>query len=138
MRTALDTKVISDLLDRTPRAADVAQVLAALQAQGPLVTSGVVYAELHARPNTPRSLIDSFLGATDITLDPSMSLAAWAEAGQANAALHARRRAGGQWGMRLVLPDALIGAHALHHADGLFTLNANDFSDFPALKIVTL
>lgn len=138
MRTALDTNVISDLLDRTPRAADVARVLAALQAQGPLVISGVVYAELHARPNTPRPLIDSFLGATGIILDPSMSLAAWAEAGQANAALHARRRAGGQRGMRPVLPDALIGAHALHHADGLFTLNVADFSDFPTLHIVTL
>lgn len=138
MKTALDTNVISELLDTTPRAQAVAQHLAALRAQGPLLVCGVVYAELHARPKTPRALIDSLLGATGVTLDPDMSTAVWAEAGRANADHHARKRASGERGIRPVLPDFLIGAHALHRADRLFTLNVADFGDFPALTVVSL
>ncbi|GMA13946.1 type II toxin-antitoxin system VapC family toxin [Deinococcus metallilatus] len=138
MKTALDTNIISELLDATPKAQAVARRLASLHAQGPLVICGVVYAELHARPNTPRTLIDSFLQATGVTLDPEMNPAIWAEAGRANADHHARKRAGGERGIRPVLPDFLIGAHALHRADRLFTLNPNDFGDFPALTVVTL
>lgn len=138
MKTALDSNIISELLDTTPSAQVVAQRLATLSAQGPLVICGVVYAELHARPNTPRSLLDSFLSVTGVTLDPDMSVAAWAEAGQANAAYHARKRAGGPAGIRPVLPDFLIGAHALYHANRLFTLNTADFKDFPTLNVVTL
>lgn len=138
MKTALDTNIISDLLDGTPRAAIVAHYLSALRAQGPLLVGGVVYAELHARLNTSRSLIDSFLQATGVRLDPAMSTDAWAEAGRANADHHQRKRAGGQRVIKPVLPDFLIGAHALHHADRLFTLNVTDFNDFPTLEIVTI
>jgi predicted nucleic acid-binding protein len=138
LKTALDTNVISELLDATSKAQAVAPRLAALRAQGPLLICGVVYAELHARPNTPRSLIDSFLSVTGMTLDPEMSLAIWTEAGRANADHHARKRLNGERGVRPVLPDFLIGAHALDRADRLFTLNPADFSDFPALNVVTL
>ncbi|GBF06878.1 PIN domain protein [Deinococcus aerius] len=138
MKTALDTNVISELLDSTIKATVVAQLLTTLRAQGPLVIGGVVYAELHARHNTPRSLIDSFLQATGVMLDPAMSIDAWAEAGRANADHHARKRAGGPRGIKPILPDFLIGAHALHHADRLFTLNVADFGDFPTLNIVTI
>lgn len=138
MNTALDTNVVSELLDRTAKAQAVARRLAALRTEGPLLICGVVYAELHARPKTPRTLIDSFLNATGIALDPDMSIAIWAEAGRTNADHHARKRAGGERGIRPILPDLLIGAHALHRADRLFTLNAVDFSDFPALRVVTL
>ena len=78
------------------------------------------------------------MNSTGIRLDPVMSEEAWAEAGRANADYHARRRVGGERGVRPILPDLLIGAHALHRADRLFTLNPADFSDFPALKVVTL
>lgn len=138
MKTALDTNVISELLDATPKAQAVAPRLAALRAQGPLLICGVVYAELHARPNTPHALIDSFLSVTGIVLDPDMSLAIWTEAGRANAAHHARKRASGERSIRPVLPDFLIGAHALDRADRLFTLNAADFGDFPTLSVMTL
>jgi len=97
----------------------------------------VVYAELHARPGT-RATLDAFLRQTGVALDPDMTLEVWAEAGRANADFHGRRRTGGLAGVRPVLPDLLIGAHALHRADRLFTLNAPDFSDFPALTVVTL
>ncbi|WP_102125300.1 type II toxin-antitoxin system VapC family toxin [Deinococcus planocerae] len=99
---------------------------------------GVVYAELHGRRHTTRAAIDTFLNGTGIRLDPQMSLDAWVEAGRANADYHARRRAGGAAGIRPVLPDFLIGAHAQHHAHRLFTLNPADFADFPQLRVLTL
>ena len=60
----------------------------------------------------------------------------WAEAGRANADYHARRRVGGFSKPRPVLPDFLVGAHALHRADSLYTENVGDFSDFPALTVI--
>ena len=138
MRTAVDTNVISHLLDGTPEAVAIARALGRLQNDGPLLICGVVYAELHARPNTPRATIDTFLERTGVLLDDHMSVDVWAEAGRANADYHARRRAGGRPGINPVLPDMLIGAHALHRADRLFTLNTADFTDFPPLTVVTL
>lgn len=58
--------------------------------------------------------------------------------GRANLDFHARRRAAGIAGVRSVLPDLLIGAHAQHHAGRLFTLNPLDFTDFPGLVVETL
>lgn len=125
-------------MDNDPRAAAVTAQLLTFRAQGSLVISGTVYGELHGNPRASRAIIDTFLNGTGILLDPTMSGAAWAEAGRANADYHARRRTGGASGLRPVLPDFLIGAHALHHADRLFTLNAADFGDFPALRVMTL
>lgn len=137
MRTAIDTNVISDLLGGGLAGSAAASVLRQLQLQGPLLICGVVYAELYARPATPPAAIDAFLKATDILLDWASSAAMWAEAGRANAAYHARRRAGGRHDVKPVLPDSLIGAHALHFADRLLTRNTGDFSDFPVLNLVT-
>lgn len=125
-------------MDQTPRSAALSTRLGQYARQGPLIIFGVVYAELHGRRNTTRSSIDAFLTSTSIRLDPTMSEDAWAEAGRANADYHARRRAGGAAGSRPVLPDFLIGAHAQHHADRLFTLNPADFADFPQLRVLTL
>lgn len=138
MITALDTNIISDLLEQTLHSATVAARLGHYTQQGSLVISGTVYAELHGRRHTTSADIDTFLTATGIRLDPAMSAAAWAEAGRANADYHARRRAGGVTGIRPVLPDFLIGAHAQHHAHRLFTLNPADFADFPQLRVLTL
>ncbi|WP_407572727.1 type II toxin-antitoxin system VapC family toxin [Deinococcus altitudinis] len=138
MRTALDTNVISELLEGQTRAGAVTHHLRQLQGQGPLLICGVVYSELHARRNATRALLDTFLDRTGIDIDSGSTLEIWAEAGRANTDFHARRRATGVSGARSVLPDLLIGAHAQLQADRLFTLNPRDFSDFPALKIVTL
>jgi predicted nucleic acid-binding protein len=138
LKTALDTNIISELLDGQGRSQGVLSSLNALHSQGPLLICGVVYAELHARKATPQSLINSFLEETGIALDTEFGRDLWAEAGRANADYHTRRRAGGLAGTRPVLPDLMIGAHALLRADRLFTLNPDDFSDFPALRVVTL
>ncbi len=138
MRTALDTNVVSELLGGASRAPEVAYILKQLGADGPLLICGVVYAELHGRADTPGKLIDVFLAQTGVTLDSGGELEVWREAGRANAEYHARRRASGRRGVRPVLPDFLIGAHALWRADRLFTLNLDNFGDFPTLNVITL
>ncbi|WP_424952847.1 type II toxin-antitoxin system VapC family toxin [Deinococcus sp.] len=137
MKTAIDTNVLSDLLDGDAQGQHALTVLRHLEAQGPLLICGVVYAELHGRAGTPPELIERFLAESGIELDSVGSRDIWEEAGRANAEQHARRRRGGVTGVRPVLPDLLIGAHALHRADRLLTRNADDFSDFPGLEVIT-
>ena len=137
MRTAIDTNVLSDLLDGETQGQDALLVLRHMETQGPLMICGVVYAELHGRQDTPPALINRLLQGNGIELDSVSSRDLWEEAGRANAEQHARRRRGGVAGVRPVLPDLLIGAHALHRADRLLTRNAGDFSDFPALQLIT-
>ncbi|WP_052195567.1 type II toxin-antitoxin system VapC family toxin [Deinococcus radiopugnans] len=136
MITAIDTNVLALIHDHAPSAPELGRALHRLAADGPLVICGVVYAELLAGPQRPRAELDAFLGAVGVALDPDMGEVVWAEAGRANADYHARRRAGGLPQPRPVLPDFLVGAHALHRADRLYTENVGDFSDFPALTVI--
>ncbi|CAM3574784.1 type II toxin-antitoxin system VapC family toxin [Deinococcus frigens] len=124
------------IYDHAPNAPELGRALYRLAADGVLVICGVVYAELLAGPERPKTELDAFLQAVGITLDPDMGEVVWAEAGRANADYHARRRAGGFPQPRPVLPDFLVGAHALHRADRLYTENVGDFSDFPALTVI--
>jgi len=134
--TALDTNVLVFVYDRAPHAPELARQLHTLARGGPLVICGVVYAELLAGPTRPKPQLDIFLRDMGVHLDADMTEAVWAEAGRANADYHARRRAGGLIKERPVLPDFLVGAHALHRADRLYTENVADFSDFPALTVI--
>ena len=132
MITALDTNVLVFIYDQAPHAPELARQLYALARNGRLVICGVVYAELLAGPTRPKLQLDQFLQDVGVDLDWEMGEAVWAEAGRANAAYHVRRRAVGVLKERPVLPDFLIGAHALYRADRLYTENVADFSDFPA------
>ena len=136
MITALDTNVLVFIYDRAPHAPELARQLHILARNGRLVICGVVYAELLAGPTRLKPQLDQFLQDVGVDLDPEMGEAVWAEAGRANADYHARRRAGGILKERPVLPDFLVGAHALHRADRLYTENVADFSDFPALTMI--
>ena len=136
MITALDTNVLVFVYDHAPHASELARQLYALGRNGRLVICGVVYAELLAGPTRPKPQLDRFLQDVGVDLDWEMGEAVWAEAGRANADYHARRRAGGILKERPVLPDFLVGAHALHRADRLYTENVADFSDFPALTVI--
>jgi len=131
--TAVDTNVLAQIYDHALHAPKLGRELHQLAHNGPLVICGVVYAELLAGPQRPQAALDSFLEAVGVTLDPDMGVAVWAAAGRANADYHARRRASGLTKPKPVLPDFLVGAHALHRADRLYTENIGDFSDFPAL-----
>ncbi len=136
MITALDTNALTFLYDRAPQALLISQDLHWLASAGRLVICGVVYAELLAGAGRSKARLDVFLEEGGIELDSDMGERVWSEAGRANADYHARRRAGGLTKEKPVLPDFLIGAHALCRADRLYTDNVGDFSDFPKLTII--
>lgn len=158
MRTAVDTNVLVCLLNDEPGAAQVAEALFTAQAQGSLLISSLVYAELLVRYS--ESDLKKFLSSTGILLDLP-SEAAWHRAATAWAqylkALR-RREAGyvcpkcGQTsvficpycseplgGPRLILPNFIVGAHAAVQADALLTRErfGGFFSKyFPELKVI--
>ena len=61
MRTAIDTNVLSALWSREPSASHIARNLGKAQAEGGLVVSGPVYAELLAYPKATESFMNDFL-----------------------------------------------------------------------------
>lgn len=128
MITAVDTNVLLDLfVANAANQADSRQHIAAALAAGELVTSEIVYAELV--PNfEDRARLESALQDTGIQLSPIDSDVAW-EAGRRWAEY---RRAGGP--RTRILPDFLLGAHALLKADQFLTRDRGFYeSYFPEL-----
>ena len=75
MATAIDTKVLIALWDEDTRMNTVArQAFGAAHAQGSLVASGVVYAELLALPGRSEMMLDAFFDATRIKVDHLLTL----------------------------------------------------------------
>lgn len=136
MRVSIDTNIIVGIWADTPEGQRDALTLLQLQQDGDeLLVCGVVYTELCASPGMTRPQVDAFLAATGMTLDTLMTPAAWADAADVNNAYQARRRQGGATGPKRIVPDFLIGAHALHRADRLITRNSGDFNDFSGLTL---
>ena len=137
MRTAIDTNVISALWSKEASASDIARNLGNAKAEGGLVVSGPVYAELLAYPKATESFVNDFLADTGITVDFAMEQAAWVEAGRRFARYAKRRRRSAGRGAKRLLADFLIGAHALAHADRFMTLDPRRYArDFPELNLV--
>lgn len=96
-----------------------------------------VYAELLAGPGATVASLDAFLDGTGIAVDDAIPLTLWREAGLAYHAYAERRRASTGTLPRRILADFIIGAHALHRATALLTLNRGDFARmFPALPLI--
>lgn len=115
MITAVDTNVLLDLLTGDPRhgPASVA-ALRRTAADGALIASTVVWAEVIGAFEDVRAVTDRLdrLGVELIPDDREVAQAAGRVYGAYRAAGGTRRR---------ILPDFLIGAHALVHADRLLT-----------------
>lgn len=137
MRTALDTNVISALWSGEPAASRVATQLEQAHAQGGLVISAPVYAELLAHPSATPHFVDTFLAETAITVDFGVDEPVWRQAAS-RFAVYAQRRRRSQGGSpKRLLVDFIIAAHALLKADRLMTLDARRYKqDFPKLRIV--
>jgi predicted nucleic acid-binding protein len=69
MRTAIDTNVLSALWSKEPLASDIAGNLGNAKADGGLVVSAPVYAELLAYPRATESFVNDFLAGTGIAVD---------------------------------------------------------------------
>jgi len=137
MRTAIDTNVLSALWSKEASASDIARNLGNAKAEGGLVVSGPVYAELLAYPKATESFVNDFLADTGIAVDFAFQQPVWVEAGRRFARYAKRRRRSARQGPKRLLADFIIGSHALAHADRFMTLDPKRYKrDFPELKLI--
>src|SRR5260370_12326163 len=114
MTTAVDTNVIVSLWDQDPALSLAAQIaLDAAFNRGGLIAAAPVFAELLAAPGRTESFVNSFLEETGIAVDWNLGEPVWRSAGGAFQAYAERRRKQRDPGIRRILADFLIGAHAL-------------------------
>lgn len=137
MRTALDSNILSSLWSAEASAQDIRQQLVGARAQGSIVVCAPVYLELSAHPLVAPGMLDRLLGEADIGIEFDLDERIWRKAAERFAAYAKRRRRSGGSSPKRLLADFLIAAHALLHADRLFTLDPSRYKqDFPELKLL--
>ena len=129
MTTATDTNVLLDVIQRNPRyVSQSREWLATARSRGSVIICPVVYGELVPSVDSKAEL-DSTLDDLGITLSPIDDAIAY-EAGRR---WQLYREAGGT--RARLLPDFLIGAHALVSADTFLTRDSGFYrSYFPELQ----
>jgi predicted nucleic acid-binding protein len=139
MTTIVDTNVVIALWDTDPQLnAAAQQALDALQAQGALVITGAIYAELLALPGRTEPMLDEFLSVTGMRADWQMSEEIWRLAGRAFQGYASRRSTKRTELPRRILADFLIGAHASVRRCRLLTLDQRLYrAAFPDLEVAT-
>jgi predicted nucleic acid-binding protein len=136
MRTALDTNVLSALWLDEPTAPALASTLEAARRQGGLLLSPVVYAECLAHPFYAEAEVREFLRIAEIGVEFALPQAVWEEAGRRYSRHAQRSRDAASPRPRRILADFLIGAHALHQANRLLTLDSAFYRrHFPELTL---
>jgi predicted nucleic acid-binding protein len=138
MTISIDTNVIAALWSRDHSLnAAAMQVLGSINARERFVVSGTVYSELMAGPLRDEAALDSFFADTGIEIDWTMDERTWREAGRAYRSYVKRRKVSGGGDSRRMLPDFLIGAHALVRGYSVLTFDGDDFATaFPALRLI--
>ena len=132
MITSLDTNVLLDIyLTRSPFHSQSSERVRDARNAGQLVACHVVYAEIV--PQFPdRNVLEAFLSNLGILVSPFSNTVSW-EAGRR---FQQYREAGG--GRQRILPDFLIGAHAVIEADALLTRDRGFFATyFPELRAIS-
>jgi predicted nucleic acid-binding protein len=141
MTISIDTNVIAALWDDTDalNAAAVKGLGSLLKARAKLVVPGPVYAELMAGPLRTGEAMDLFFEDTGIQVDWTMEEGIWREAGRAYREYVQRRKRSGGGTSRRILPDFLIGAHALVRDYSLLTLDGEHYKvAFPEICLLSL
>jgi len=137
MITALDTNILSVIWSGGSEAPDVAASLSRASEEGALIICGPVYAELLAYPRATADFVGTFLTDTRIAVEFELHKDIWTEAGCRFGEYSKRRRRSGAGEPKRLLIDFLVGGHALHRADRLYTLDASRYRrDFPELELL--
>jgi hypothetical protein len=139
MTTAVDTNVLIALWDSEAELSGAAQeALDEAAASGVLIVSAPVYCELNAAPGRSRGFVDSFLKETGIEVEWELDARIWRTAAEGFRGYAERRRKQRGPGPRRILADFLIGAHALHRAQQLLSLDEGIYrASFPGLRVRT-
>ncbi len=131
MITAVDSSVLLDVLSGDVAHGPLsAAALRQASAEGALIASTIVWAEVIGAHDEPRNVTTKLdrLGLELVPDDREVAIAA-------GRVYRAYRRSGGT--RRRILPDFLIGAHAQIHADRLLTRDRGFYrSSFSRLKIL--
>lgn len=140
MTTAIDTNVIVALWDKDPSLSSAAQsALDASFIRGNLVISAPVFAELLAAPGRTEAFLSTFLHDTGVSVDWTLDERVWRSAGRAFQWYAERRRRQRDPGVRRILADFLIGAHAQVRAYRLLTMDERLYeAAFPQLKMASI
>ena len=137
MKTALDSNIISALFSIEPTHSTLTSKLGELSTEGPLVICGVVFAECHAIPNITAEILQEFLHDTGVAVDTKTSFEDYAAIGHVFGTYANRRRQSGGGEPKRLLADFIVGAHAEHNCDRLFTLDSSRYeTGFPRLVLV--
>jgi predicted nucleic acid-binding protein len=114
----------------------MADLLGEARNAGSIVICGIVYAELLAYPKASQKFVDDFLKSTDIQIDFDIGEVAWRDVAHRFGKYAERRRRSKGTSAKRLIADFIVGAHALHKADRLLTLDASRYkTDFPSLPI---
>ena len=137
MRTAVDTNVFSALWSSDPTASTVSSLLGHSYNAGSVVICGAVYAELLAHSKATRNFVDHFLADTGVQIDFDLGETVWRDVARSFADYVERRRRSDGTVVKRLLVDFMVGAHALHRADRLITLDSSRYKlDFPNLVLL--
>jgi predicted nucleic acid-binding protein len=137
MRTALDTNILSSVWSGAPSAAMIATQLSKARAQGALVVSAPVFAELSAIPAVHSQFAEKLLGEMSVAIDFDLGEDVWRLAATSFAAYTLRRRQSGGGSPKRLLVDFIIASHALLKADRLMTRDTGRYGvDFPKLRLI--
>jgi len=132
MATLVDTNVLVDIAVRDPDWLQWSRLaLAKAERDGPLVINPVIFAEFSVRYETMDE-VEALLPQDQIMREGLP----WAAAFAAGAAFRKYRKAGG--GRDRVLPDFLIGAHAVIRDYAILTRDPKGYrSHFPTVQLIT-
>lgn len=136
MRTALDSNIVSSIWSEEESSVFLLQQIAEAQRIGALVLSPIAFCELLAHPRVSPASARSLLEKSNMQIDFMLSESVWMEAGIRYARYAERKRkAVGEFPKRL-LPDFVVGAHALLQADRLMTMDGQRYRTyFPELVL---